>query len=54
MAYILKEAGGLASNGQIDILEVIPEKIHQRTPIFLGSREDVEDVLQYVKKDKTT
>ncbi|KZC09367.1 PREDICTED: fructose-1,6-bisphosphatase 1 [Dufourea novaeangliae] len=54
MAYILKEAGGLASNGEIDILEIIPEKIHQRSPIFLGSREDVEDVLRCIKKEKTS
>ncbi|KOC66729.1 Fructose-1,6-bisphosphatase 1 [Habropoda laboriosa] len=52
MAYILKEAGGLASNGEIDILEVIPENIHQRSPIFLGSREDVQEVLQYIQKYK--
>lgn len=50
MAYILKEAGGLASNGEIDILEIVPEKIHQRCPIFLGSREDVQDVLRCIKK----
>lgn len=53
MAYILKEAGGLASNGEIDILEVVPEKIHQRSPIFLGSQEDVEELLRYIKKHET-
>ncbi|XP_017757943.1 PREDICTED: fructose-1,6-bisphosphatase 1 isoform X2 [Eufriesea mexicana] len=54
MAYILKEAGGLASNGEIDILEVMPEKLHQRSPIFLGSSEDVQEVLQCIQKYKTT
>ncbi|KAK1137206.1 Fructose-1,6-bisphosphatase [Melipona bicolor] len=54
MAYILKEAGGLASNGKTDILEIIPEKIHQRSPIFLGSQEDVQEVLQYIRKHKTS
>ncbi|KAK2579938.1 hypothetical protein KPH14_007618 [Odynerus spinipes] len=49
MAYIIKEAGGLASNGKIDILDIIPESIHQRSPIFLGSKEDVQEVLQFVK-----
>ncbi|XP_076665749.1 fructose-1,6-bisphosphatase [Andrena cerasifolii] len=53
MAYILKEAGGMASNGEIDILEVVPEKIHQRSPIFLGSQEDVEELLRYIKKHET-
>ncbi|XP_053970865.1 fructose-1,6-bisphosphatase 1 [Hylaeus volcanicus] len=54
MAYILKEAGGLASNGETDILNVVPETIHQRSPIFLGSREDVEEVLQFIQKHKTS
>jgi len=50
MAYILTQADGLASNGTIPILDTVPESIHQRSPIFLGSREDVEDVLQLIKK----
>ncbi|XP_031838078.1 fructose-1,6-bisphosphatase [Nomia melanderi] len=54
MAYILKEAGGMASNGEIDILEVVPENIHQRSPIFLGSRQDVQEVLRYIRESKTT
>lgn len=42
----------MASNGEIDILDVIPKKIHQRSPLFLGSQEDVQEVLQYIKKYK--
>ncbi|KAI4495763.1 hypothetical protein M0802_008386 [Mischocyttarus mexicanus] len=49
MAYLIKEAGGLASNGEIDILDIVPESIHQRSPIFLGSKNDVQDVLQFIK-----
>lgn len=52
MAYIVKQAGGLASNGEIDILDVKPKKLHQRSPIILGSQEDVQEVLQYIKKYK--
>ncbi|KAG6804602.1 fructose-1,6-bisphosphatase 1 isoform X1 [Apis mellifera caucasica] len=52
MAYIIKQAGGLASNGEIDILDVKPKKIHQRSPLILGSQEDVQEVLQYIKKYK--
>ncbi|RLU17079.1 hypothetical protein DMN91_011148 [Ooceraea biroi] len=43
MAFIVKEAGGLATNGRIDILDIVPESIHQRSPIFLGSKDDVND-----------
>jgi fructose-1,6-bisphosphatase I len=50
MAFIVKEAGGLATNGDIDILDVVPESIHQRSPIFLGSKDDVNDVMAYTKK----
>ncbi|XP_011505454.1 PREDICTED: fructose-1,6-bisphosphatase 1 [Ceratosolen solmsi marchali] len=52
MAYIVKEAGGAASNGEIDILDIVPEDIHQRSPIFLGSSEDVADVLNCIKRCK--
>ncbi|XP_011297167.1 fructose-1,6-bisphosphatase 1 [Fopius arisanus] len=52
MAYIVNEAGGKASNGEIDILDVVPEKLHQRCPIFLGSSEDVDDVLEVIRKHK--
>ncbi|XP_012272608.1 fructose-1,6-bisphosphatase 1 [Orussus abietinus] len=50
MAYIVQNAGGRATNGQIDILDIVPTDIHQRSPIFLGSSEDVQDVLENIKK----
>lgn len=52
MAYIMKCAGGLASTGEIPILDVVPTDIHQRSPIFLGSREDVLDVLEIITLHK--
>ncbi|KAG5899412.1 hypothetical protein JTB14_033605 [Gonioctena quinquepunctata] len=50
MAYIMEQAGGLASSGKIPILDVQPTGIHERSPIFLGSTEDVEEVLAIIKK----
>jgi len=50
MAYIIEQAGGLATSGTIPILDIVPDSIHQRSPIFLGSKEDVEDVLKCFKK----
>jgi fructose-1,6-bisphosphatase I len=41
----MEQAGGLATNGQIPILDIEPKAIHERAPIFLGSSEDVKDVL---------
>ncbi|XP_011638579.1 fructose-1,6-bisphosphatase 1 [Pogonomyrmex barbatus] len=49
MAFIVKEAGGLATNGKIGILDIVPENIHQRSPIFLGSKDDVNDVMTFIK-----
>lgn len=50
MAYLVQQAGGLATNGKIPILDIIPESIHQRTPIFLGSNDDVNDVMEVIRK----
>lgn len=49
MAYIIEQAGGLASNGKIRILDIVPQKIHERSPIFLGSKLDVEEALSYLQ-----
>lgn len=50
MAFLLDQAGGAASNGTMDILDVQPEELHQRTPLFMGNRDEVEMLENYVKK----
>ncbi|XP_056408182.1 fructose-1,6-bisphosphatase 1-like [Hyla sarda] len=50
MAYIMEKAGGLATNGLENILDIIPENIHQRMPIALGSPEDVKEYIEIFKK----
>nr|QJA18298.1 fructose-1,6-bisphosphatase [Monochamus alternatus] len=50
MAYLVTQAGGLASNGKIPILDIQPTSLHGRSPIFIGSKEDVEEVLEIIKK----
>ena len=42
MALVIEQAGGRASNGRRPILDLVPEALHQRTPLFIGSAEDVE------------
>ena len=42
MALVIEQAGGRASNGRQPILDLVPEALHQRTPLFIGSTEDVE------------
>ena len=50
MAFIIEQAGGIATTGTKPILDIVPESIHQRTPIFLGSKDDVEDLIACHKK----
>ncbi|CAG8596844.1 7391_t:CDS:2 [Diversispora eburnea] len=44
MAFLVEQAGGRATTGTKSVLDIIPESIHSRCPIFLGSKDDVEDV----------
>ena len=41
-SFIVEQAGGKASNGKDRILEIKPEQLHQRTPLFIGSKNMVE------------
>jgi len=50
MAYLVEQAGGLATDGTQNVLDIVPTEIHQRTGIFLGSKEDVEDVMKFFKE----
>lgn len=52
LSFIIEQAGGLASSGTKRILEIVPEAIHQRTPIYIGSPENVETVLDYLESDE--
>jgi len=47
MAMIVEQAGGLATDGKQRMLDIQPTKLHQRVPVFLGSKNEVERVLQY-------
>lgn len=48
MAYIVEHAGGAASNGRHRILEILPEKLHQRVPLIIGSKEDVAEAERFL------
>lgn len=50
MAFVVEQAGGMATNGHMRILDIVPTSIHQRTPIFLGSKEDVQEIIDLYKK----
>jgi fructose-1,6-bisphosphatase len=47
MAMLVEQAGGAASTGRGRILEVTPTELHQRVPVILGSREEIERIERY-------
>lgn len=47
MAMLIEQAGGAASTGRMRLLDVQPEHIHQRIPIIIGSKNEVEHVERY-------
>lgn len=42
LSFIVEQAGGAASDGTQRILDVLPNELHQRTPLYIGSKSDVE------------
>ena len=42
LAFIIEQAGGKVTNGSISILDIQPEKIHQTTPLYIGSSNMIE------------
>jgi fructose-1,6-bisphosphatase I len=48
LSYLVEQAGGAASDGRVRIMEKVPLTLHQRTPIFIGSSEDVERALSFL------
>jgi len=49
MAFIFERAGGAATSGTERILDIQPKELHQRTPLILGSQEDVATYMEYAK-----
>ena len=47
MAFIVEQAGGAATDGKQRIMDIQPQKLHQRVPVFLGSRDEVARVTSY-------
>lgn len=51
MAMIIEQAGGAATNGFINMLEVQPSSLHERVAVFLGSKDEVERITRYHQED---
>jgi fructose-1,6-bisphosphatase I len=50
MSFIVEQAGGVSSTGYQRIMDIKPEGVHQRVPVILGSKNEVERVMGYHKE----
>ncbi len=48
MAFLAEQAGGMASDGYGRILDIKPEKLHQRVPFYVGNKEMVQKVQEFI------
>lgn len=51
MAMLVEQAGGLATTGQQRLLDLVPQALHQRVSVILGSRHEVERVQAYYESE---
>jgi fructose-1,6-bisphosphatase I len=49
IAFLAEQAGGMAVDGQRNILDIVPSDLHQRTPLLVGSREEIELLMKMLK-----
>jgi len=46
MSFIMEQAGGVSTTGTKRVMEITPEYVHQRVPIIMGSKNDIEEVIE--------
>ena len=49
LAYIAEQAGGLATTGRRRVMDIKPDRLHQRIPFIIGSKKMVEQVMSFLK-----
>lgn len=52
LAYLIEQAGGSASTGTQRIMDVVPTELHARTPLIIGSTEDVALVESFIREEE--
>jgi len=50
LSLLAVQAGGYGSDGRSDILDVVPESLHQRTPLFIGNRDLVKEAEKFISQ----
>jgi fructose-1,6-bisphosphatase I len=51
MSFVVEQAGGMAHDGTQRVLDIMPEKLHQRTPLIVGSPKNVEEVERFLNSN---
>jgi fructose-1,6-bisphosphatase I len=41
MGFLVKQAGGMISNGKVDLTKIKPQSIHERTPLYVGGEKEI-------------
>lgn len=52
MSFVVEQAGGASSTGRERIMEVAPRELHQRVPVILGSKNEVERIAAYHQESR--
>jgi fructose-1,6-bisphosphatase I len=50
LSFIIEQAGGVATDGHTRIMDLQPESIHQQTPIYIGSKQNVRKVMDFLEE----
>jgi fructose-1,6-bisphosphatase I len=50
MSFIVEAAGGLGHTGEERVMDVVPTELHQRVPIYIGSKNMVNKALEIIKE----
>jgi len=47
ISFLVEQAGGAASTGRQRLMDLLPHQLHQRVPVILGSKNEVERIVKY-------
>lgn len=49
LSFVIEQAGGLSTDGKGSLLERQPQRVHERSPCFIGSPDDINEMKKYIK-----
>lgn len=52
MSFVIEQAGGKSTNGRKGLLDVQPKRVHERSPCFIGSPDNIDEMKKYVKHEE--